>query len=145
MNAMNSATYSFVKVIELPSVLASHILYVSDEYEIACHLCACGCGCKVYTPLGKAEWQFLATDGGLPSLRPSIGNWTLPCRSHYWLRQGRISWASDWSDDQVKVGRAYETEQRRILHASENVPKLKPPTIWQSFANWFAVFLSKFK
>jgi uncharacterized protein DUF6527 len=36
----------------LPRELAPVILYVSEEFGVAGHLCACGCGNKVVTPLG---------------------------------------------------------------------------------------------
>jgi hypothetical protein len=60
------------------------------------HLCACGCGNKVVTPLDPAEWSF-RDRSGLPTLFPSIGNWQLPCRSHYLITDGRIDLAPQLS------------------------------------------------
>ena len=37
----------------------------------------------------------VAADNGTVSLRPSIGNWQLPCRSHYFIVRNRVVWASD--------------------------------------------------
>lgn len=96
---------------DMPDEISSGILYVSDEYEIACHRCACGCGSLVYTPLGSTEWRFFNYNGK-PSLKPSIGNWALPCRSHYWISKGRVVWAGDWTDEQVRCGRDAEAERR---------------------------------
>ena len=58
----------------MPKEIKSGVLYVSEEFDIAMHLCPCGCGSKIKTPLGPTEWSFEATTSG-PSLRLSIGNW----------------------------------------------------------------------
>jgi hypothetical protein len=96
----------------MPKDLKPGVLYVSEEFDIAMHLCACGCGSKVKTPLGPTEWSVRETDGG-PSLSPSVGNWQQPCKSHYWIDRGEIRWASQWTPDQVAAGRRHEEERRR--------------------------------
>jgi hypothetical protein len=93
------------------------LLYVSSQYAVAGHLCACGCGNKVITPLGPAEWTF-SERNGRPTLHPSIGNWQLPCRSHYVINDGRIQWAGQWSDVQVAAGRLAEQQRREAYYAS---------------------------
>lgn len=101
-------------VLYMPTDLEPGILYVSKEFGTAQHLCACGCGSKVRTPLSAAEWQLEESRLG-PTLRPSIGNWQRPCRSHYWIWEGQIEWAADWSEARVLAGRA--RDQRRLeLH-----------------------------
>lgn len=100
------------KVTYVPRELQTGILYVSEEYAVAVHLCACGCGNKVVTPLSPAKWTF-TENGGRPTLRPSIGSWQLPCRSHYVITDGRIDWAGQWSDAQVAAGR--QREQKRLV------------------------------
>jgi hypothetical protein len=112
---VNSFVLQHVKY--MPRELAPGILYVSQEYAVAGHLCACGCGNKVITPLGPAEWSFTER-AGRPSLWPSIGNWQLPCRSHYIVTDGRIHWADQWSESQVLVGRHAEEERRRKHYTS---------------------------
>jgi hypothetical protein len=42
----------------MPKELSPGILYVSEKYAVAGHLCACGCGNKVIVPLGPTEWSF---------------------------------------------------------------------------------------
>ena len=106
----------------VPKQLSPGILYVSEKYSVAGHLCACGCGKKVVTPLGPAEWSF--TESGkvcLPSA-PSIGNWQLPCRSHYVIRQGRIDWAGAWTHAQVLAGRRAEEQRREAYYAQKKPP-----------------------
>ena len=110
-------TIALEKVRYIPRELSAGILYVSEEYAVASHLCACGCGNKVVTPLGAAEWNF-SEQGGQPTLRPSIGNWQLPCRSHYVIAAGEIHWAGQWSDAQIAAGRRAEQQRREAYYAS---------------------------
>lgn len=77
-----------------PDHLDDGVLYVSMPYATAIHLCACGCGEEVVTPIARIGWQ-LQFDGESITLTPSIGNWRLPCRSHYWIRRNAIRWALD--------------------------------------------------
>ncbi len=113
----------------VPRDLAPGVLYVSLEYAVAAHLCACGCGAKVVTPLGPAEWTF-SESAGRPTLRPSIGNWQLPCRSHYVISDGRIHWAKAWSNAQVIAGRNAEEERRRDYYKS------RERSFWQQVWDW---------
>lgn len=103
---------------QMPGHLDPGILYVSLEFGTAQHLCACGCGSKVRTPLGAAEWQLQETRRG-PTLSPSIGNWQKPCRSHYWIWQGDVRWAEDWSEAKVAAGRARDHRRLEALMAGE--------------------------
>jgi hypothetical protein len=96
----------------MPKVLEAHVLYVSEEFHTAAHLCACGCGSKIRTPLGPTEWT--VEDGARgPTMWPSVGNWQQDCRSHYWFLDGEVVWGATWSPDQVAAGRAHEERRRR--------------------------------
>ena len=107
----------------MPKALEPGILYVSDTFETAAHLCACGCGSKIRTPLGPTEWSLSETPAG-PSLRPSIGNWQQACRSHYCITQGEIRWSGQWTDAQIEAGRRREQDRRaayyEALHSRHN-------------------------
>tara|TARA_R110002110_G_scaffold383342_1_gene594819 strand:+ start:475 stop:897 length:423 start_codon:yes stop_codon:yes gene_type:complete len=85
----------------IPNKLSSGTLYVSKKYQTAVHLCCCGCKEEVVTPLSAVDWTFTIKQGG-PSLSPSIGNWSFPCRSHYWVIGGRVQWAGDMSKTRIK-------------------------------------------
>ena len=98
----------------MPKELKPRVLYVSEEFEIAMHLCPCGCCSKVKTPLGPTEWSVEQTKSG-PSLRPSVGNWQQACQSHYWITRGEIIWAGKWTPEQIAAGRRHE-EERRHAH-----------------------------
>ena len=110
-------TIRLARVRYIPKTLEPGVLYVSEEFEAAVHLCACGCGLKVSTPLGPAEWSFLNSPNG-PSLEPSIGNWQLPCRSHYVIADGNVRRGGQWSDIQVAAGRRAEEQRRQAYYAS---------------------------
>jgi len=75
----------------LPDKLTDGKLYISMQYATASHKCCCGCGYDVVTPISPKDWQ-LTFDGRSISLKPSIGNWSYPCRSHYWIQQNRVVW-----------------------------------------------------
>jgi hypothetical protein len=104
------------RVEAMPSQLEPHVLYVSDKFHTAAHLCACGCGSKVRTPLGPTEWSFVDDDQG-PSLDPSIGNWQRPCRAHYWIANGRVIWSTQWSDERILAARQLEQLRRERFYA----------------------------
>jgi hypothetical protein len=103
--------FELQRVHYMPRELASGILYLSEEFDIAMHLCACGCGSKVKTPLGPTEWSVIETKRG-PSLRPSVGNWQQGCQSHYWITNGEVRWAEKWTPEEIAAGRRHEEERR---------------------------------
>jgi uncharacterized protein DUF6527 len=105
-------TIKLVRIQYIPKDLEPGILYVSQEFEAAVHLCACGCGAKVSTPLGPTEWSLKETTTG-PSLYPSVGNWQFPCKSHYWIFGGEIRWAAKWTPQQIEAGREAEDQRRQ--------------------------------
>lgn len=91
-------------VTSFPTPMAHGVLYLSFEYNSCGHLCACGCGREVITPLSPKQWS-VTYDGENVSLRPSIGNWTLPCRSHYVVHHSSIRWARDFTEQEVAWNR----------------------------------------
>lgn len=114
---VNTIALNHVKY--MPKELSQGVLYVSLEYAVAGHICACGCGMKVITPLGPAEWTYLERNGR-PTLRPSIGNWQMPCRSHYFITDGEIQWEGQWSDLQIVAGRRSEEQRRQAYYESKD-------------------------
>lgn len=95
----------------IPDELKERTLYVAAKYRTVVHLCCCGCGRKVVTPLSPVSWK-LTFDGVSITLYPSIGNWNLPCRSHYWIENNRVIWADQGTPDQIEDGRATEERGR---------------------------------
>lgn len=98
---MSKQTALLAEFVEfIPDKLESGKLYISRRYSTAAHLCCCGCGLEVVTPLNSAQWQFLEYNGKI-SLYPSIGSWSFPCQSHYWITEGRVQWASAMSSQMI--------------------------------------------
>ncbi len=96
----------------MPSEMANGVLYVSARYKTAAHLCCCGCGSKIVTPLKPSGWR-LSGHQNAPTLRPSVGNWNLPCRSHYFISGGKVQWARQWSEAEIQAGRWKDDSLRR--------------------------------
>lgn len=90
-------------VTSFPDELESGMLYVSIQFSTAAHLCACGCEREVITPLSPSQWV-LTFDGSV-SIWPSVGNWALPCQSHYIIDHGMIRWARAFSGDEIRRNR----------------------------------------
>lgn len=101
------------RVAFMPKQLEAGTLYLAEEFGAAAHLCACGCGAKIRTPLGPTDWVLRETVKG-PSLYPSIGNWQQACQSHYWILRGEVVWARKWSPEQIKAGRRRERALARL-------------------------------
>jgi hypothetical protein len=70
----------FVDII--PDVLEFGKLYVCKALRTANHLCLCGCGKEVVTPLNNRGWELTELPDGKVTLSPSIGNFQ-SCNTHY--------------------------------------------------------------
>ena len=103
MRKKNVLTHEFVEFI--PDELQEGTLYVSIRFATVVHRCCCGCGTEVVTPLSPTDWK-LIFDGKTISLDPSIGNWSLECQSHYWIRRNHVRWARQWSQEEIDAVRA---------------------------------------
>lgn len=119
-------THAFVE--HIPSTLKESVVYVSIPFATAVHKCCCGCGNEVVTPITPTDWQ-LTFDGDTISLHPSIGNWNLPCQSHYFIRRDAIQWAPRWSPAEISAGRRQE-QQAKAAHFTR-------PSLWQKIKKHF--------
>src|SRR5258708_5267672 len=95
----------------IPEALEPDTLYISLEYNVAVHKCACGCGVEVVTPFSPAEWA-LTYDGESVSLWPSIGNWNFPCKSHYIIKHGKVRWAAKFDAQRIQRVQQNDAEAR---------------------------------
>lgn len=102
MTKAASLKHSFVEYI--PDQIEEGVLFISIPFATATHKCCCGCGHEVVTPLSPTDWS-LTFDGVFVSLDPSIGNWSFPCQSHYWIRKNKVQWARQWSSEEIRRGR----------------------------------------
>lgn len=136
-----------------PDPLAHGILYVSLEYGSAAHSCCCGCGEEVVTPLTPTDWHIIY-DGETITLHPSVGSWTLPCRSHYVIRRNRVLEAPSWSDAEVAAERRRDRQAKARYFGQlapgpettaiperpiENRPQPSAPRQrwWERLASWW--------
>jgi hypothetical protein len=93
--------YRTVMIAEaLPKDLSRRILYVVQEdgyREQAAMICPGGCGRVLHMNLLPDErpcWRLTEhSDGTAASLHPSVWR-KKECRSHFWLRRGRIEWCA---------------------------------------------------
>lgn len=74
----------------VPAELEEGVLYICLDCDVVVHQCACGCGEKVVLPLSHEHWK-LSYDGEV-TLSPSIGNYQYSCKSHYFIRNGKVIW-----------------------------------------------------
>lgn len=136
--------HRFVK--HIPDTLEPGVLYVSMEYATAAHSCCCGCGEEVVTPFTPTDWR-MTFDGASVSIRPSIGSWTLTCRSHYVIDHGRVLEAKPWTNEQIEAERRRDraAKQRFYGHppqedvqATPGPQSTKPRRpLWQNVVKWF--------
>lgn len=107
--------HKFVEFI--PSEIEENVLYISIEYDVAKHKCACGCGAIIVTSLSPARWR-LTYNGETVSLSPSIGNWSHPCKSHYFITNDKVVWAGAISENAIR--NVVKNDQADIKRHIEN-------------------------
>lgn len=95
----------------VPAELEEGVLYVCLDCDVVVHKCACGCGEKVVLPLSHEHWK-LSYDGEV-TLSPSIGNYQYDCKSHYFIRDGKIVWVE--SSDEIPKAKKKRPKKRKPL------------------------------
>jgi hypothetical protein len=121
---MKKLVHKFVEC--MPEALDEGVIYVSIPYALASHLCCCGCGEEVVLKLSPTDWQ-LIFDGETVSFYPSIGNWGLKCRSHYWIRNNRVELAPKWTDAQIRAGRELDARRKSGRHTQTVTAAVESP------------------
>lgn len=125
----------------VPDKLAEGVLYISEEFATAGHLCCCGCGEEIFTPLNQAQWRLIKNERtGTVSLYPSIGNWKYPCQSHYWIDKNMVRDAGPMSDRLIKkvINRDRRDKDRYIKeHNQEARHHEETPGYLSRLVRWF--------
>jgi hypothetical protein len=137
-----TVTHEFVDYI--PESVKEGTVYVCIQFATAVHKCCCGCGSEVVTPLSPTDWK-LIFDGQSISLDPSVGNWSFPCQSHYWIRRNKVVWARRWSQKEIEAGRAHDrltkeshidgTDVRTVSESGESGPE---KSLWRKLKRWWS-------
>ena len=98
MSRIDSYTCIFPE--EFPRIPAEGTMYVSLKDHLCVYLCPCGCKSivSIFVKLrtdnfdpGKEVWDF-SFNMGKPSLSPSINCIDFDCKSHYFIRKGKVEW-----------------------------------------------------
>jgi hypothetical protein len=113
---LHTIRHEFVEFV--PEQLEPEILYVSVQYKTMAHLCCCGCGKKVVTPISPTGWE-LTYNGRTVSISPSVGNWNLKCKSHYVISNSRVQWADRWSKRMIAAGFARDRQAKQDYYTAQ--------------------------
>ena len=124
----------------IPSKMTKNTLYVSMKYKTAKHLCFCGSGSYVVTPLSPARWQ-ISFDGETVSLFPSVGNLGQKCNSHYWIKRNKIIWDRKFSKGEIQLNRKRDKE--RVENYIGNSIRQKKDAEHSKRANLILQFIRK--
>lgn len=128
---------------KIPDIIEDKVLYISMEYETVIHKCACGCGNEVVTPLSPVDWS-LTFNGETISLEPSIGNWSLDCKSHYWITKNRVKWSTKLSTDEIEKVKASDLEAKKDHFEKTNSKPIElknkgeeKKSLFEKIKSWF--------
>ncbi len=111
----------------IPKELEEGTLYISTRFKTASHLCCCGCGNKVVTPLNPAKWR-LTDHGATVSLSPSIGLGKFPCHSHYWLRKSKVDWYPQMTAAQTARAQRSDEYASQVFTGERQAQPPAPPS-----------------
>lgn len=117
---MGLSEFTLSVVRRVPEQLEYGILYACFECNVVVHLCACGCGEKVVLPISPSCWS-IEYDGESVSMKPSIGNFQTPCRSHYWINRNKVIWVKDFVAPKPKSN----SRKKQSRHHGRWIEKLK--------------------
>lgn len=68
-----------------------------DELWAAAFICPCGCGERIelaLLPEVKPHWKLKSDSPKAPTLHPSVWR-KMGCKSHFWVRQGKVQWCKE--------------------------------------------------
>ena len=109
---MRTMTWQPIWVEDMPEAMEGGKIYISTKHRLTEHLCACGCGAEVSLPLGRSDWK-IEYDGETVSIWPSVGNWRLPCKSHYIIQENKTRWRRRWSEKEILAGRTGDRKEKQ--------------------------------
>lgn len=138
MTRVTRVAHQFVDYV--PDDLVEDTIYVSTKFATASHKCCCGCGNEVITPLSPTDWR-LIYDGRSISLDPSIGNWSFPCKSHYWIQENRVMWAPRWTQSQIDAARTKDRAAKAAYFGvsdGSGIEQQRGAGVWERVKAWFS-------
>ena len=123
MTRISALRPEFVEYI--PETVEDGVLYISKRHATAVHKCCCGCGTEVPTPLKPTFWRLTENASGEVSLFPSVGNWSLPCKAHYVIKNNCVIWARQYSAREIRKVKARDNRDH------EKAFPRKRETLWK--------------
>ncbi|RKF32290.1 hypothetical protein BCY89_13915 [Sphingobacterium siyangense] len=90
--------FKYIFIEDVPDDFKKKIVYVVGESGFSWQLvmlCPCGCGAVLYMNLIEEEfpcWSFTFNKKKQISIHPSINRF-VGCKSHFFLKEGRVIWA----------------------------------------------------
>jgi hypothetical protein len=115
---MKTLNHKFVE--KIPEFIEEGVLYISIPFQTVIHKCCCGCGNEVVTPLSPKQWR-LTYDGESVTLYPSIGNWSLECRSHYFIIENEVIWAKTYSKTMIKRIKRIDSDDIKKFYSKKKL------------------------
>ncbi len=126
--------YRYRAVERVPKEMEPGVVFHSEEFELAGLLCACGCGHRITLLVPDSHQVF--DQGGWATVRPSIGVFDAPCRSHFFIRSGQVDWMPAFSG-----GQAASIMQAQI--ARHVMRDRMPLSRWGRMVAWIAGLFSR--
>lgn len=131
-----------VKYIPAHADMKEGELYISQEYATAAHLCCCGCRQEVVTPLNPAKWR-ISLRNGVATVRPSIGNWGYPCKSHYFISNNQVVWAGAYSEQEIQL--VQDHDKKAVEHlVRKKQTQHQPVGLLDTFVRWIKSTFERF-
>ena len=140
---MSHSSFRLEEVVSFPQPLSPGVLYWSPRFAVTAHKCACGCGNDVVLGLNPAQWQLMKHADGTASLSPSIDNSSFPCRSHYWIRHGKVDWCGQLTIDEAQEARARDRRARDSYFSTLNAQQRPRSRLWTWVKSLFRLDSSK--
>src|SRR5690242_3065825 len=100
MPSSGEMVYRVISSERLPQQVGPEEFHYSDRFQMAAMACPCGCGHRIL--LNVADQHSLEINEGRPTVKPSILVADAACLSHFWLTDGRMVAAEEWSAAKVK-------------------------------------------
>ncbi|MBO5029841.1 MAG: hypothetical protein J6C59_09570 [Muribaculaceae bacterium] len=85
-------TPEYVDFIPPDEDMKEGVLYISKKFLTTSHLCACGCDNVIVLPFNHGPFWTLTESNKGVTMRPSVGSFNLPCKSHYYITDNKIEW-----------------------------------------------------
>jgi len=82
----------YVDRLPMKSEMEAEKVYMAENKTQATHLCPCGCGTEILTPLGRGGYRALENSDESLTISPQIEH--SPCSNNYKLYKGYVIWTN---------------------------------------------------